>query len=120
MAVYGLPAFPIMVGIRSSGSTVGAPRVTVEANLAYGKRVMTQYWDWSLSGENAVFANLLLPALTDIRDYSSTTGSDSVECPVGSGRFYLVDYVDDLGKGFPNEHRFALMEKLIPWPTPIP
>ena len=52
---------------------------------------------------------LLMPALTDIRAASDVALADIVECPKASGRFYLVRYVDDIGKGFGNEHRFALM-----------
>jgi hypothetical protein len=68
---------------------------------------------------------LLLPKGTDVRDELNATGRDGVECPAGSGRFYEVIFVDDIGKGFPNEHRGATMEKTFgpgptEWPTPIP
>lgn len=67
---------------------------------------------------------LLVPALTDIRDQYSGAGNnpDVVEVPPGSGRRYTVYYVDDVGKGFPNEHRFVILQKygLGTWPVPIP
>ncbi len=75
---------------------------------------------------------ILLPALTDIRDgYGAALTPDVVECPSGSGRWYVVFGVDDFGKGFPNEHRYALVNKIgqwiggttyagLFWPTPIP
>jgi hypothetical protein len=67
---------------------------------------------------------LLLPPLTDIRDNLCLTGSDAVEVPLGSGRWYLVVFVDDFGKGFANEHRGAMIVKPPSgaplWPSPIP
>jgi hypothetical protein len=71
-----------------------------------------------------------LPAGTDIRDEGVDPGvADCVEVPAGSGRFYLVDYVDDVAKDFPNEYRIAVLVKVggagffptFPlWPQPIP
>lgn len=74
---------------------------------------------------------LLLPAGTDVRDGSTGGEADIIEVPAGSGRWYSVMSVDDMGKGFPNEHRFALLHKIYErlnpilflganWPTPIP
>jgi len=67
---------------------------------------------------------LLLPAGTDVRDAWCASGEDAVEVPVGSGRFYRALYVDDIGKGFSNEHRAVLLTKrgnaLGLWPTPVP
>jgi len=118
---YTLPAFNLVVNIWHNGTPISNPPdlITV-GNLAYGRRVTTQYWDWADSGISSVFAPLLLPPLVDVRDPMTGPGRDTIEVPAGSGRFYEVDYVDDVGKGFPNEHRFALMRKLIPWPVPIP
>jgi hypothetical protein len=71
---------------------------------------------------------LLLPALTDVRPALPTdptdpsggvTISDQVEVPKGSGRIYVVLSADDIGKGFPNEHRAALIQMLTtPFPMP--
>jgi len=68
---------------------------------------------------------ILLPPLTDIRDSFSTAAGSSrpiVEVPAGSKRYYGVTFVDDIGKGFPNEHRFACIIKLnaYAWPEPYP
>lgn len=65
---------------------------------------------------------IALPALTDV---ASARGlpfpfNDLIECPQGSGRFYEVLFVDDVGKGFANEHRIALVSKVLPWPIPTP
>jgi hypothetical protein len=68
--------------------------------------------------------DLLVPAGTDVRDKFNSSGADAIECPTGSGRFYLAVYVDDMGKGFANEHRGVVLQKvgnaLGFWPTPIP
>lgn len=101
-------------------------------NLAMGRRV-----NWILAasspgmGTEGSTPMLLLPALTDIRDSSVGSEADVVEVPQGSGRWYQVNNVDDVGKGFPNEYRLATLGKIyhfggwvalgIPnWPIPIP
>ena len=67
---------------------------------------------------------LILPPLTDIRDtYCEPINSnDGVEVPLGSGRYYMVTWVEDIAKGFSNEHKYALLvkNKQNVWPTPIP
>jgi len=61
------------------------------------------------------------PALTDI-DYARVVGffnfADIVEIPSLSGRFYSVQWLEDSGKGFPNEHRVCMLQQLQPWPFP--
>jgi len=63
---------------------------------------------------------LLVNALTDIRDQFTAGGASIVEVPQGSGRFYDVVMVEDVAKGFLNEHRMALISKRGIWPAPIP
>jgi hypothetical protein len=89
-------------------------------------------------------ANLLLPAGTDV--FPPIVGSseywnwaDLVEVPAGSGRFYFITAVEDVGKGYMNEYRMArLVPTWViqgnwysflsathwpyapPWPRPIP
>jgi hypothetical protein len=74
---------------------------------------------------------ILLPPLTDIRSKIASGQSDMVEVPAGSGRWYGAAAVDDIGKGFPNEHRAAFLLQassyLNPtvyaglfWPVPMP
>jgi hypothetical protein len=62
----------------------------------------------------------LLPRGTDVRDIKDPAGADVCEIPANTGRFYDVVWVDDLGLGFPNEHRFAEVIGKIPWPVPFP
>ncbi len=101
-------------------------------NLAMGRRQAWQEFDIGITNAYlALTPSLLCPALTDIRDISCGGQTDVVEVPAGSGRWYTCCGVDDIGKGFPNEHRCVTLGKvgwdpawiaagLSPWPTPIP
>lgn len=117
----------------------GTPDVAdVPCNLAWGRRVS------SMQGLNAhnqatLLMALLLPPGADIRSAVAVGqggGPDVVEVPGGSGRIYLAIDVDDLGKGFANEHRGAALLAWgsntpmqlgdgntyygVQWPAPIP
>jgi hypothetical protein len=121
-----LPAFNLSVNIwRSSAGQppVGAPDVVTIGNLAMGRRVQVG----SIGGTTSLGVpfygmSLLVPALTDVRADPYFTSADTVEVPAGSGRWYYVVFVDDIGKGFANEHRAAqLVQYLRPtWPVPTP
>jgi len=63
---------------------------------------------------------LKTPKLTDIRGFISLTGGDTVEVPAGSGRYYICQMTDDVGKGFTNEYRISVLLQSMPWPTPAP
>lgn len=56
---------------------------------------------------------LLLPALTDVRDVWNGAGADMVEVPLGSGCYYIVHAVGEVGKGFDNEHRCAYLARFV-------
>jgi hypothetical protein len=86
-------------------------------NLSPGKRTYAARDIGNL--QPGLVMELLLPALTDVRG-AITGNQDIVEVPAGSGRFYSVAFVDDVGKGFGNEYRFALIQQLAPWPVPTP
>jgi hypothetical protein len=123
-----LPTFNLTVNIWRRTNPVGnPPDVVVLGNLTHGKRV---------SQINYILGNpviacfemyLLLPKLTDIRgQFNGTFTGDVVECPGGTLRYYDAVFVDDVAKGFPNEHRLAVITQhhgsgLVPnWPLPIP
>jgi len=101
----------------------GSPRVAnVPCQLTYGRRVNTMSTGGTGgAGVLVQTMNLQLPKLTDIRGIQDTIAVDIVECPAGSGRWYLVGFVDDIGKGFNNEHRtagiFAIPQT---WVAPYP
>jgi hypothetical protein len=71
---------------------------------------------------------LLLPKGTDIRGAWDGLNPDTVEVPAGTGRYYIVLFVDDVGKGFANEYRVAAINQVndpqatfgIPFPVPLP
>jgi hypothetical protein len=103
------------------------PSLSPICNLAWGRRVMFPFDSFF----NGTTMNLLLPALTDIRQSWSGGITDLVECPAGSRRFYSVIGVDDSGKGFANEHRIAILDNafagvlfvvqgLLATPFPLP
>jgi len=119
---YVLPTFNLSVHIWRNGNAVtNPPDVIALGNLTPGRRVF--------SGDGATVPTslwypimfLLLPVGTDIRGELDTGGAmDTVEVPAGTGRYYAVQFTDDIGKGFANEHRFAILNQVGPWPHPIP
>lgn len=115
---FTLPTFNIQVAIRTGGIT-GPLRVTVMANLAIGRRVNLIATGGTFDrGIIAVDVYLLLPTGTDIRGPLSTTSSDGIEAPVGSGKLYRVDFVEVVATGFPNEHIVAFLQQREQ-PTPL-
>jgi hypothetical protein len=129
---FSVPTFPLLCNIYRGPWTSRALASSPPCNLAYGRRVT--WYDLDDPGDISSPANtmqLLLPALTDVRSLVNAIVSDVVECPAGTGRWYGVVSVDDVGKGFPNEYRLAavtcIYEALNPtlypglfWPVPIP
>lgn len=126
---FVVPEFNLFCNISSIavGVPFGIPtppyRLThQECQLTYGLRVSMGV-QGALSGEGypTLLMCLQLPALTDIRGLQDSIKTDMVECPEGSGRWYMVYSVDDIGKGFENEHRTALMEAPPgSWTAPYP
>lgn len=130
---YSVPTFNLTCDIYTGPWVTKALRLSSDCNLAMGRRV-TFYHD-NLDNQLECYGNipnLLLPAGTDIRDTSCGHNFDIVEVPAGSGRWYEVMCVDDVGKGFDNEYRLATLGKAFDnnngdgnylglfWPTPIP
>jgi hypothetical protein len=63
---------------------------------------------------------LYVPRFTDLRGSIETAGSpDTVEVPGGTGNFYTIVEVCDAFKGFGNEYRVALLQKVAPWTFPL-
>lgn len=130
---FTLPAFNLTVNIYTGVFPFATPRLTSLANLTPGRRVMQSQATAFLgaTGNLGPASLLLLPVGVDIRDSSCANQPDVVEVPAGSGRWYQVAQVDDIAKGFANEHRYANITKLwqnaggitcpgLFWPTPIP
>jgi hypothetical protein len=118
---YSVPTFPLSVNVwRFGNPTSNPPDLVTVGNLALGRRVTTQWWNWGSQTFPSLFNVLLVPASTDVRGWNDAVGRDTVECPAGSRRYYTVEWVDDSGKGFANEHRVAVLSQQSPWPAPIP
>jgi len=118
--MYEQPTFNLTCNLKT-GPLHTVTRLSPICNLAWGRRVnVASTGGTSEIGVPLVTVTLLLPALTDIRGPQSSGGPDLVEVPAGSGRTYLVAMVDDIGKGFANEHRAAVLQQTGIWPTPIP
>jgi len=128
------PTFNITCEIWS-GPFVGKDlRITLQpCNLAIGRRVVQQYQDDAVAqvAVASLQMTLLLPAGTDLRDAWQGWPNDVIECPSGSGRWYGLVAWDDVGKGFPNEYRLAIITKIgnavdgtlypgLFWPSPDP
>lgn len=121
---FVLPTFNITCDIYTAGTWPGG--VARIANQPCQLRAPAANFAASVNPTlgQAVGMTLLLPAGTDIRDRFNTpiNSSDVVECPSGSGRAYTVATMDDIALGFANEHRYAVLQKVLgfPWPTPSP
>jgi hypothetical protein len=115
-----VPVFPLTVKIVTGPLISGPVRLSTHGNLSPGRRVLQHLSEYGEDGPANIAMQLLLPAGTDIRGPASSTGADSVEVPSGSGRWYGVFFVDDIAKGFSNEHRLALLAQYVPQPTPLP
>lgn len=120
---YVIPQFPLDVWVWHNQTTyppTGPPAFEVEGNLCWNRRVaVPSTGGTGLLGVPLFTMTLLVPKLTDLRGRRSGGTSDIVEVPALSGRYYEVIYVDDIGKGFSNEHRAAIL-LLQKFPIPLP
>ena len=119
---FATPTFNLDINICRAGLTpVSPPSLTVRGNLALGRR--TASYQGVISSPNEPIMSLLLPPGTDIRGPMCANPDACVEAPAGTGRYYTVVGLDDSGKGFPNEHRVALLawtDSFGAWPVPVP
>jgi hypothetical protein len=115
---YRLPTFNMIINVwRFPGPVTGPITFQFTGQL----RASLRPAEVTPTGLNTTFPwEILAPALTDIRDGFDVSQGDYVEAPAGSGRHYQILYVDDIAKGFPNEHRVGIIVKYKAWPSPIP
>lgn len=107
---FRVPIFNIRCRIWTAGTAPpAAPRLISICQLK---------WNPSATAQN--YPGLLLPAGTDVRGLYATGGSDLIEVPELSGRFYRCVWFDDTAKGFTNEYRHAVVEWVTPFITPAP
>jgi hypothetical protein len=133
MSSFAMPNFNLLAGIwhdpKPNPHLYGPPDATSPVNLANGRVSHVLNSQELTLGSSTLLASssALFPAGTDVRDISVTGNPDAVEIPLGSGRFYWAAFVDDIAKGFVNEHRWAILPKIVigkywtyRWPHPIP
>jgi hypothetical protein len=115
------PQYNISVDIFRPGTNIFLyPDVVVNGNLSPGRIVGEAQPEGLLVGIGIGGMWLRVPKGTDIRDPRAPAGGDLVICPSGSWRTYGCQWVDDIGCGFTNEHRFAVLQGFGPWPVPFP
>lgn len=131
---FTIPAMPLLVDVYDGPFVGRVFRFQTSGNLSTGRASRSSaFSDTGFPGILGTDRNLLVPAGTDIRDFACGISYpyDLVEVPSGSGRWYIVGIVDDVGKGFPNEYRMAYLTKCCDtvdpnnnigsnWPVPIP
>lgn len=128
---FTLPTFNLLCDIYTGPWLTRALRLSAEpCNLAFGRRVQQSSNIDPFEDLSFVQPTLLLNAGVDVRSLVNAVEQDVVECPSGSGRWYQVIGVDDIGKGFANEHRAAILQQIFDainppaypfkWPAPMP
>lgn len=119
---FTVPTFNLHYNLwRSGNAPPAAPDATGDCNLAFGRRVSS--YQGVISTPNEPIMSLLLPPGEDVRGPMCLHPDTCIEVPAGTGRFYTILGLDDSGKGFPNEHRVALLswtDLFGDWPSPIP
>lgn len=133
MASFALPNFNLTAGVWHSPGRApalyGPPDLVTPCNLANGRvsHVLQEVRRTDVRQVLGASASALFPKQTDLRDFSVTSDVDVVEIPLHSGRYYWVAFVDDIAKGFVNEHRWAILPKVhsdgfydYRWPSIIP
>jgi hypothetical protein len=131
---YTVPTFNLTCNVYTGPWETKVFRESIACNLRMGRSSLTlnSSGGIGITDTYGVSPVLLLPSGSDVRDNSCYNQTDIIECPAGSGRFYNVGNVDDVGKGFPNEFRIATLNKIFHlcggdgtfvglfWPFPIP
>jgi hypothetical protein len=121
---FALPNFNLQVNIYRHGNRPpSAPDLTVTGALLFPRSVAYYLCTFSEPGVQTVQCNLgmflLLPKGTDIRSQNAPAGRDYAEVPAGSGRYYAVYMVDDVGKGYATEYRRAIVVMCAPFTFPL-
>lgn len=123
-----MPTFNIFVNVwRATAPPPGAPASTLTANLMMGLSRTNETLIESLASQLS-YMYVLLPKGVDVRGWWDGSTGDYIEAPAGSSRFYAVNAVDDVSKGFPSEYRVAFCQQVtdplalfgIPFPVPLP
>ncbi len=116
---YKVPIFPLQCNIWRLPTI--PPTVPAVLTIPCQLRMMkTAFTSQSHIVSPGVLMLLLVAKGTDIRDGTYGVGNeDTVEVPAGTGRYYRVQNVDDVAKGFVNEYRAAAILRITN-PLPLP
>ncbi len=130
---FRLPEFPITCDVYTGPWLTKVFRSTIDCNLAQGRRgTVLPDEEITTSVQKTGPMYVLFPPLADVRSLvQGIPHNDLLELPSGSGRWYIVLYVDDVAKGFANEHRYAMINQVsenldftnyagLNWPIPMP
>lgn len=130
---FTVPTFNIVCEVWSGPWLTKSFRFESDCNLAFGRRVQQQALDDAVAevAVGSVQMGLLLPKGTNIRDNNQGYPNDIFEVPAASGRWYQLIAYDDVGGGFENEYRLAVIVKIsqyvdpvlyagLQWPLPCP
>ena len=122
---FRLPTFNMVAAIYNHYGPPFLPRPVPRVTALCQLRLMRTAFASNQAAAITTGPLLLVPKLTDIRPSSgfgaSIANPDIVEVPQNSGRFYTTVQVEDVSKGFTNEHRAAQLSQLplaVPFPIP--
>ncbi len=108
---YVVPAMPLRCNIWRNGVSTDDPpsNADVRCNKSLGQRNAGSFLECGKPfGLGGMW--LLVPYGTPLYGCESVNCSDTVECPAGSGSFYIVRWADNAAEGFANQYRFGHMQ----------
>lgn len=121
---YNPPSFNLTADIYDLADwPSGSPRLTSISCQWRGVGKAASIYNAVSVTSFSVPTEILFPAGTDVRSLfeSATSSYDIIKLYMGgSFRPFRVLDVYDIGKGFTNEYRVAVVVKLAPWTPPIP
>lgn len=115
---FRTPNFNVPCNVWRNGDdpTTDPPAFSTICNISCGERTNIAMVDMATT----FFVEILLPKLTDVRGVNTSAGSDTIEAPSDTGRYYLVLFVEDVAKSYDNEYRLVISSQVAPRPVPTP
>ncbi len=117
---FKLPTFNVQANVWHGTTAIPPTRPPDSSpfgNLCLGRRVPMK----APPGPTAPsYTWLLCPWGTDLRSTIYGGAADTVECPAGSGRYYTVEWVENVATGFANQHVAAILTQAGTWTPPSP
>lgn len=126
--IYTVPKFPLTGQVWTGGMAgmpIG-PRFLTPCQLVYGDLDSDLGLLPTFNTLAGKLMYLLVPKLTDLQTVicGPLVFNDYINLPFGTLRFYQIMHVDDRWKGFPTEHRVAVLQQSLGpagagWGAPI-